>query len=53
MPRCLSIQSSFFRIIHNYVIWRLVMDLMPHLPPQYEATRSEFRRVLLGVLTDR
>jgi len=41
------------RIVHDYVIWRLVMDLMPHMPPQYEATRAEFRRVLLGVLTDR
>ncbi|TRY79395.1 hypothetical protein TCAL_07539 [Tigriopus californicus] len=40
-------------IIHNYVIWRLVMDLMPHMPPEYEDTRAEFRRVLLGVLTDR
>jgi len=29
------------------------MDLMPHMPPQYEKTRAEFRRVLLGVLTDR
>ena len=41
------------RIVHNYIIWRLVMDLMPHMPPQYEGTRAEFRRVLLGVLTDR
>jgi len=41
------------RVIHNYIIWRLVMDLMPHMPPQYESTRAEFRRVLLGVLTDR
>ncbi len=44
---------SSCRVVHNYVIWRLVMDLMPHMPPQYEATRAEFRRVLLGVLTDR
>ena len=40
------------RVIHNYIIWRLVMDLMPHMPPLYEKTRAEFRRVLLGVLTD-
>ncbi len=44
---------SVRRVVHNYVIWRLVMDLMPHMPPKYEATRAEFRRVLLGVLTDR
>jgi membrane metallo-endopeptidase-like protein 1 len=41
------------RVVHNYIIWRLVMDLMPHMPPQYEKTRAEFRRVLLGVLVDR
>jgi hypothetical protein len=37
-----------FRIVHDYVIWRLVMDLMPHMPPQYEATRAEFRARLIG-----
>jgi hypothetical protein len=42
-----------FRVVHNYVIWRLVMDLMPHMPPQYEKTRAEFRKVLLGVLSER
>ncbi|XP_071748069.1 uncharacterized protein [Lepeophtheirus salmonis] len=41
------------KIIHNYMIWRTVLELMPHLPPQYESTRAEFRRVLLGVLTGR
>ena len=41
------------KVVHNYIIWRLVMDLMPHMPPQYEGTRAEFRRVLLGVLQDR
>ena len=41
------------RVVHNYVLWRLVMDLMPHMPPQYEKTRAEFRKILLGVLTDR
>ena len=41
------------RVIHNYIIWRLVMDLMPHMPPQYEKTRADFRKILLGVLTDR
>uniref|UniRef100_A0A0K2TZ84 Uncharacterized protein n=1 Tax=Lepeophtheirus salmonis TaxID=72036 RepID=A0A0K2TZ84_LEPSM len=35
------------------MIWRTVLELMPHLPPQYESTRAEFRRVLLGVLTGR
>lgn len=47
------LETTDKRVIHNYIIWRLVMDLMPHMPPQYEKTRAEFRRVLLGVLTDR
>ncbi len=47
------LETTDKRVIHNYILWRLVMDLMPHMPPQYEKTRAEFRRVLLGVLTDR
>lgn len=47
------IQATDKKVIHNYVIWRLVMDLMPQLPTKYQKTRAEFRRVLLGVLTDR
>ncbi len=45
--------SYNLRVLHNYVIWRLVMDLMPHMPPQYEKTRARFRKVLLGIMTDR
>ena len=41
------------RVIYNYVMWRVVMDLIPFLPPQYQVPRAEFRRVLLGVLADR
>ena len=42
-----------YRVLHNYVIWRLVMDLMPHLPSKYQKTRAKFRSVLLGILIDR
>jgi len=29
------------------------MDLMPHLPDEYQEKRAEFRKVLLGVLSER
>ena len=29
------------------------MDLMPHLPDEYLEKRAEFRKVLLGVLSER
>ena len=41
------------RLIYNYMMWRVVMDLVPFLPPQYQVPRAQFRRVLLGVLADR
>lgn len=41
------------RIVQNYALWRLIMDLMPHLPDDYQEKRAEFRRVLLGVLSER
>ena len=47
------LEATDKRVIHNYIIWRLVMELMPHMPPQYEKSRAKFRHVLLGVLTDR
>ena len=52
-PQVYDAFPIFFRIVHNYVIWRLIMDLMPHMPPQYDKTRAKFRKVLLGVMTDR
>ena len=41
------------RIVQNYALWRLIMDLMPHLPDDYLEKRAEFRRVLTGVLSER
>lgn len=41
------------RVVQNYAMWRLIMDLMPHLPDEYQEKRAEFRRVLLGVLSER
>lgn len=41
------------RVVQNYALWRLIMDMMPHLPDEYQEKRAEFRRVLLGVLSER
>nr|CAG4640659.1 EOG090X01U4 [Eulimnadia texana] len=41
------------RVVHNYALWRLVADLVPHLPDDYEEKRADFRKVLLGVLMER
>ncbi|XP_072385133.1 neprilysin-1-like [Diabrotica undecimpunctata] len=41
------------RIIHNYVLWRLVMSLSTHLVDDYQKERVEFRKILQGVLSER
>ena len=43
----------FFRTLWNYALWRLIMDLTPHLTEEYQARRREFRTVLLGIQSDR
>ncbi|XP_050304962.1 neprilysin-1-like [Anthonomus grandis grandis] len=41
------------RIIHNYVLWRLVMSLSSHMIDDYQRERVEFRKILQGVLSER
>ncbi|XP_057662985.1 neprilysin-1-like [Diorhabda carinulata] len=41
------------RVIHNYVLWRLVMSLSTHLSDDYQKERVEFRKILQGVLSER
>ncbi|ROT81033.1 Membrane metallo-endopeptidase-like 1 [Penaeus vannamei] len=41
------------RILWNYVMWRLVLEMTPHLSRAYQASRHEFRKVLLGIQSDR
>ncbi|CAH0555807.1 unnamed protein product [Brassicogethes aeneus] len=41
------------RIIHNYVLWRLIMTLSPHMIDDYQKERVEFRKILQGVLSER
>ena len=47
------LRKTDMRLIYNYLMWRVVMDLVPFLPPPYQVPRAQFRRVLLGVLADR
>jgi len=47
------IESVDKRVLHNYVLWKYMLDLMPHLPSKFQKARTKFRAVLLGVLIDR
>lgn len=41
------------RTLYNYIIWRLVMSLMPHMIDEYQQKRTEYRKILLGILSER
>ncbi|XP_043461752.1 neprilysin-1-like isoform X2 [Leptopilina heterotoma] len=41
------------RTLHNYIIWRLVMSIAPHMIDEYQQRRIEFRKILIGVLAER
>ncbi|XP_043262154.1 neprilysin-1-like isoform X2 [Colletes gigas] len=41
------------RILHNYILWRLVMSIMPYMIDEYQQKRIEFRRILQGILSER
>ncbi|XP_012224491.1 neprilysin-1 [Linepithema humile] len=41
------------RTLHNYIVWRLVMSIMPHMIDEYQQKRIEFRKILLGILSER
>nr|CAD7437679.1 unnamed protein product [Timema bartmani] len=47
------IQRTDRRVIHNYVLWRMVMNIMPHMIDDYQQKRVEFRKILLGILSER
>ena len=40
-------------MVHNYVLWRLIMSLVPHMIDDYQKERVEFRKILQGVLSER
>lgn len=41
------------RTVHNYLLWRLVMSMMTHMIDEYERERVEFRKILLGIQSER
>ncbi|XP_055597323.1 neprilysin-1-like isoform X2 [Uranotaenia lowii] len=41
------------RTIHNYAIWRFVMSMMTHMIDDYQKERVEFRKILLGIQSER
>jgi membrane metallo-endopeptidase-like protein 1 len=52
-PRRHHTQTSNSRVVHNYVLWRLIMSLSPHMIDDYQKERVEFRKILQGVLSER
>ncbi|KXJ83405.1 hypothetical protein RP20_CCG007116 [Aedes albopictus] len=51
MGRILNVTDK--RIIHNYAIWRFVMSIMTHMIDDYQKERVEFRKILLGIQSER
>ncbi|CAB3370699.1 Hypothetical predicted protein [Cloeon dipterum] len=47
------LQETDRRVVHNYVLWRLVMNIMPHMIDDYQQKRVDFRKILLGILAER
>ena len=43
----------FYRTLHNYILWRLVMSIMPHMIDDYQQKRVEYGKILLGILSER
>ncbi|KAH8376294.1 neprilysin-2 [Drosophila serrata] len=41
------------RVVHNYMLWRLVMSLTTHMIDEYQRERVEFRKILLGIQSER
>ncbi|XP_047352829.1 neprilysin-1-like isoform X1 [Vespa velutina] len=47
------VQKTDRRTLHNYILWRLVMSIMPHMIDEYQQKRIEFRKILSGILSER
>lgn len=50
---CKLLNQTDRRILHNYALWRLVMSVMAHMVDEYQQERFEFRRILLGIQSER
>ncbi|XP_053981492.1 neprilysin-1-like [Hylaeus volcanicus] len=47
------VQTTDRRTLHNYILWRLVMSIMPHMIDEYQQKRVEFRKILQGISSER
>ncbi|CAK9806311.1 Nep1 [Anthophora plagiata] len=47
------VKATDHRTLHNYILWRLVMSIMPHMIDEYQQKRVEFQKILLGILSQR
>lgn len=46
--------TFFCRVIHNYIIWRLVKStVLPHMIDEYQYKRLDFKKILFGILSER
>ncbi len=36
-----------FRVLANYLLWRLILGLAPELTEKYQWVRNEYRKVLM------
>nr|XP_018908298.1 PREDICTED: neprilysin-2-like [Bemisia tabaci] len=42
------------RVLHNYGLWRLISTVVvPHMVDEYQQIRTEYKRILLGILSER
>ncbi|XP_076300647.1 neprilysin-1 [Lasioglossum baleicum] len=46
------IEKTDRRTLHNYILWRLVMSIIPHMIDDYQQKSVEFKRILLGILSE-
>ncbi|CAH0385890.1 unnamed protein product [Bemisia tabaci] len=41
-------------VLHNYGLWRLISTVVvPHMVDEYQQIRTEYKRILLGILSER
>ncbi|XP_063233227.1 neprilysin-1 [Bacillus rossius redtenbacheri] len=47
------LQRTDRRVVHNYVLWRLAMSIMPHMIDEYQQRSVDFKKILMGILSER
>lgn len=41
------------RVVANYIMWRLVMSFVPEMIGPYQQVRSDYNKILLGIMRDK